>query len=156
MAFKEIQPGQADWLTQLNNMLKGESFNTKHFQCSMMNGATGWGSESVWYNDDVYIAQANSWFTLPAGNKIYIDFIDNPLKSIMNFSSEVLSQAVCLAGNNAGNDQGYGRIFANAALDNQEAWGIYSTESSSHVNAQVSYSGFFHIVWVGSRGDLTI
>lgn len=155
MSFTQIQPGQADWLTQLNNMLKGESFNFKHFQCSMMNGATGWGSESIWYNDDVYIAQANSWFNLPAGNNIFIDFMDNPMKSIMDFSNEVLSQAVCLAGN-AGADQGYGRIFANAALDNQGTWGVYSTESSSHVNAQASYSGFLHIVWVGSRGDLTI
>lgn len=155
MAFKEIQPGQADWLTQLNNMLKGESFNIKVFQCSMMNGATGWGNEAVWYNDDVYIAQANSWFNLPAGNDIFIDFMDNPMKSIMNFSNSVLSQAVCLSGN-AGADQGYGRLFANAALDNQGAWGVYSTESSSHVNAKASYSGFLHIVWVGSRGDLTI
>lgn len=155
MAYTEIKAGQKDWLTALNKMLKGGSFNVKSFQCTMMNGASGWGNELVLYNDDIYIAQVNSWFVLPANN-LSIDFMDNPMKSIMNFNNSTLNQDVCLSGNKDAAQKGYGRVIANAALDNGGSWGIYSTESSAHAYAQAPYNGLLHINWIGNRSELKI
>lgn len=155
MAYTEIKAGQRDWLSGLNQMLKGDSFNVKNFQCTMMNGASGWGNERILYNADVYVAEVESWFKLPANN-IYIDFMDNPLSSVMSFGNNVLSQAVCLAGDGGAADAGYGRVIANAALDNKTAWGVYSTESSAHTYAKTQYNGFLHLGWIGSRGELNL
>lgn len=155
MAYTQIQPGQKDWLTKLNDMLKGNSFNSKLFPCTMMNGATGWGNELVLYNDDIYIARVNAWFVLPAGN-LFVDFMDNPMSSISNFDNTVLNQSVTLESDKTAAAAGYGRVTATVMLDNKTAWGVYGTEGSSHTYNKSSYNGRLNIVWIGNRNELSI
>lgn len=155
MSYTQINPGQRDWLKQLNDMLQSDNFNCKSFECSMMNGASGWGTELILYNADIYIAQVNSWFSLPAGNT-FIDFMNNPMTSVMSFSNSTLTQAVTIQSDAAAASAGYGRVIANASLDNGASWGLYETESSSHTYNKSSYNGLLHIVWMGNRSDLNI
>lgn len=155
MAYQEIEPGQKDWLNALNKMLKSDSFNSKLFQCTMTNGATGWGTQSLIYNDDIYIAQVNAWFTVP-GSGPYIDFMDNPLSSVMSFSNSTVTQTVTLSGNQDAANNGYGRVVASAGTDNGVSWGLYATESSAHIYKQSPYSGLLHVVFVGNRSELKI
>lgn len=154
MLYTQIEPGQKDWLAKLNDMLKGYDFNYKHFQCTMKNGASGWGSEVLLYNGDIFIAQVNAWVTVP-GSGLFIDFMDNPLYSLFSFDNFVTTSNAVMSGGNPNN--GYGRLAVPVMIDNNGSdFALWSTESNMHIDKSANYSGGFNLAFTGTRSALNI
>ena len=155
MAYEYIKAGQQDWLQKLNETLTSVDIYHKHFNGTLLNGATGWGNADIWYNQSFFVASYNGWIVVP-GSGPFIDFMDNPLSSIVDFKQvtsfnryiPMQAQKNVAVGKAA-------RTFINVGVDNGGALsGWYSDGQMFDTTANYGFT--LHLPFFGSRSSMKI
>ena len=147
MAFKEIQPGQADWLKTLNDSLKNNKWDRQQLNGTLINGCTGWVAGIIGYDADMYVACITGWITLP--NKSVTEFSTNPFDGILD-SKGLAVIGTAFVGQKTGQNN-----FAPMKFVDDGNLGILGN-TGSQWDENVSYTGWISMTFVGPRGQLKI
>lgn len=131
------------------------AWHYKELAATLMNGASGWAKCDLAYNDTIYIATYAGWIKLP-GSNVFVDFMNNPLSSYVNFDNHTLSSTMLLTGSVDAAKQGYGRLLAGVKLDGNDRMGLWSNDAApvNGVASNSDYEGLLNINLVGPRGEL--
>ncbi|WP_431814570.1 hypothetical protein [Limosilactobacillus portuensis] len=147
MAFKEIQPGQADWLKILNDSLKNNKWDRQQLNGTLINGCTGWVAGTIGYDADMYVACIAGWITLP--NKSVTEFSTNPFDGILDTKGLAVI-GTAFVGQKTGQNN-----FAPMKFVDDGNLGILGN-TGSQWDENVSYTGWISMTFVGPRGQLKI
>ncbi len=147
MAFKEIQPGQADWLNVLNDNLKNNKWDQQTNAGTLINGCTGWVSGTIGYDADMYVACITGWVTLP--NKSVTEFSTNPFDGILD-TKRFAVIGVAYVGQPSGQNN-----FAPMKFVDDGNLGILGN-TGSQWDENVSYTGWISMTFVGPRSQMKI
>lgn len=147
MAFKEIQPGQADWLKTLNDSLKNNKWDRQQLNGTLINGCTGWVAGTIGYDADMHVACITGWITLP--NKSVTEFSTNPFDGILD-SKGLAVIGTAFVGQKTGQNN-----FAPMKFVDDGNLGILGN-TGSQWDENVSYTGWISMTFVGQRGQLKI
>ena len=148
MAFKEIQPGQADWLNVLNESFKNNKWTYKNVGGTMINGCTGWVGGNLAYDEDNYIANICGWIKMPGGG--VNEIATNPLDGLVKCDG--LSVIGCaFIGEPSGQNN-----FTGIGLSNDGKRLGMNGASGDIWDHSKTYQGNISIVWIGPRSQVLV
>ncbi|MEY8441787.1 hypothetical protein AALA17_03895 [Lactobacillaceae bacterium 24-114] len=148
MAFKEIKPGQEDWLNVLNDNLKNNKFDYTQYPVTLINGVSGWATGYLIRNQNVYIAWITGYITMPGNGATEI--IINPFGDIMNLGA--ISPVGIL---HVGTPKGDIKFTCLQMSLDQKKFEALGDNGVSWDGAQ-KYTGQISVMWSGPASELKI
>ena len=147
MAFKEIQPGQADWLNVLNDNLKNNKWDRQTNAGTLINGCTGWVSGTIGYDADMYVACITGWVTLP--NKNVTEFSTNPFDGILDCKDLPVVGSAFMGQPSGQNNFSPMKFSTDGNLS-------VLGNTGNQWDEKVTYTGWISMTFVGPRSQMKI
>lgn len=153
-----LQSNVNSQLSNFNQTLNDREWTSVGWDATLLNGATGWVSSQLAYNNAICIGRIIGWVIFPAGN-FNIDFATNPLNGIVNFHNSTIGETVVADPQ----DHWYNpRILGRVNLDQNDTtlgmWPQYSPQYSgdgSKAQNDTRYGIFINMMFMGSRSMVT-
>ncbi|MCH3922392.1 BppU family phage baseplate upper protein [Limosilactobacillus sp.] len=144
-------------MSDLRKSVDAAGWHYKGLHPTLINGATGWITMDLTYNDTVYIVRYFGWIKVP-GNTFFINFTTNPLTQYLDLTNHTIYGTMMMAGDGDAATKGYGRVIAGVQPDPSQgqALGLWSSVAAplNGINNSSTYQGLLNLMIMGPRWEL--